>query len=101
VESFFVLEGEIAFQVGEERSIAKAGTFVHMPIGIWHGFKNETNQQARMIISVAPAGLEEMLIEAGQQLLPDGTIPKPSKEDIEKLMAAGPRYGVEIRMPAH
>jgi quercetin dioxygenase-like cupin family protein len=100
-ESFYILEGEITFQIGDQRLIAKAGTFANMPVGVWHSFRNETDKQARMIISVAPAGLEEMFIEAGQQVLPDGTTAKPSKEDFEKLMAAAPRYGVEIRVPTH
>jgi quercetin dioxygenase-like cupin family protein len=98
-ESFFVLEGEIALQIGEQWLVAKVGTFVNIPVGVWHSFRNETDKQARMIISIAPAGLEEMFIEAGQQVLPDGTIPTPSKEDFAKLMAAAPRYGVEIRLP--
>jgi quercetin dioxygenase-like cupin family protein len=101
VESFFILEGEITFQIGDQRLIAKAGTFASMPVGVWHSFRNETDKRARMIISVVPAGLEEMFIEAGQQVLPDGTIPTPSKEDFAKLMAAAPRYGVEIRVPTH
>ena len=51
VESFYVLEGEIAFRVGEQRHVAKPGTFVHMPIGTPHAFKNETNERAKMLIS--------------------------------------------------
>jgi len=100
-ESFFILEGKITFQIGDERFIAKDGTFANMPVGVLHSFRNETDEQARMIISVAPAGLEEMFIKAGKQGLPDGTIPKPSKEDFEKLMALAPKYGVEIRVPTH
>ena len=50
-ESFFVLEGEITIQVGDERFVAKAGTFANMPVGSLHSFKNETDKNARMIIS--------------------------------------------------
>ena len=100
-ESFFVLEGEITVHVDDERIVAKIGTFANMPVGSLQSFKNETNKQARMIISVAPAGLEEMFIEVGQQVMPDGNIPKPSKEEIDKMLAVASKYGVEIRVPMY
>jgi hypothetical protein len=34
-------------------------------------------------------------------VLPDGTIPPPSKEEFEKLLAAAPKSGVEIMIPMH
>ena len=40
-ESFFVLEGEMTFQLGEEQIVAGAGTFLNMPVGSLHCFKNE------------------------------------------------------------
>jgi hypothetical protein len=46
-------------------------------------------------------GLEEMFIEVGQQVLPDGNIPPPTKAEIEKMLAIAPKYGVEIRVPMH
>lgn len=97
-ETFYVLEGEITFQIGEQRVIAKPGTFVHMPIGQPHAFKNETDQAAKMLISLTPAGLEGYFFEVGQPLeseLP----PKPTQEEIEKLMAVAPRYGIEVKLP--
>ena len=100
-ESFFVLEGEITVHVGDERIVATPGTFANMPVGSLHSFKNETDKQARMIISIAPAGLEEMFIEVGQQVFPDGTIPPPTAEEIEKMLAIASKYGVEIRVPMH
>src|SRR5262249_8806957 len=46
-EGFYVLEGEITFQVGDERVVAKAGTFANMPVGTPHSFKNESGRPAR------------------------------------------------------
>src|SRR3954453_14829111 len=48
-EGFYVLEGEITFQVGEERIIASTGTFANMPIGTPHSFKNEGGEPARLL----------------------------------------------------
>src|SRR5260370_34596810 len=70
-EGFYVLEGEITLQVGDMRLVATAGMFVNMPVGTPHSFKNESGQPAKMLISVAPAGLEKMFFEFGV-LLPGG-----------------------------
>jgi quercetin dioxygenase-like cupin family protein len=96
-ESFYVLEGAVTFRFGKETLTATAGIFANMPIGVAHSFKNESGALARMLISVAPAGLEEMFLEVGTSLTEGATAgPPPSHEEIERLMAAAPRYGVEI-----
>ena len=97
-ESFLVLEGEITFHLGDQRIVAGPGTFLSMPIGSLHRFKNETNQPARMLITVAPAGLEGMFIEVGTPLAVDALIaPPPTADEIQRLLEVAPRYGVEIR----
>ena len=99
-ESFLVLEGEMTFQLGEDRIVAGEGTFLNMPVGSLHCFKNESNKTARLLISVAPAGLEQMFFEVGTPLADDAeSAPPPSQADIEKLLEAAPRYGVEIKVP--
>ena len=101
-EGFYILEGEITFTVDGERIVVAAGTFANMPIGTPHSFKNEGSQPARMLISVAPAGLEQMFFEVGVPV-PVGalTAPPPTDEELEELLAVAPRYGIEIRLPKH
>lgn len=96
-EGFYVLEGEITFRIGEETMIATAGTFANMPVGTPHSFKNESDATARMIITIAPAGLEKMFFEFGVEL-PEGatTASPPAQEEIEKLLEIAPNYGIEI-----
>lgn len=96
-ESFYVLEGEMTFRAGDETVTAAAGTAVHLPPGLAHSFKNESEAPARMIITVTPAGLEEMFFEVGVPLA-EGTTTAlpPTRDEIERLLAAAPRYGVEI-----
>jgi quercetin dioxygenase-like cupin family protein len=99
-EGFYVLEGEITFQVGDRRLVAAAGTFANMPVGTPHSFKNDSGRPAKMLISVAPAGLEQMFFEFGVPL-PQGatTAPPPTREEIDKLLEVAPRYGIEVRLP--
>ncbi len=99
-EGFYVLEGEITFVLGSERLVASQGTFVNMPVGTPHAFKNEGATPAKMLISVAPAGLEQMFLEIGKPLSPgESSVEPPSKEEIDKLLAAAPSYGIEILLP--
>ena len=99
-EWFLVLEGLVTFQLGEDRFVAEAGTFLNMPVGSLHSFRNESNQPARMLISVAPAGLEKMFFEVGQPIPDDVELaPAPTQADIERLIEAAPRYGLQIKAP--
>lgn len=101
-ESFYILEGEIRFQIGDETRIATTGMFANMPVGCPHSFKNDSNAPARMLISVAPAGLEQMFFGVGTPLDPTAiSAPLPSPADIQKLLAVAPQFGIEIRVPAH
>jgi len=101
-EGFYILEGEITFTVNGEKIVVTAGMFANMPVGTPHSFKNESDRPAKMLISVAPAGLEQMFIEVGVPLTEGATTAlPPTKEEIEKLLAVAPRYGIEIRVPHH
>jgi quercetin dioxygenase-like cupin family protein len=101
-EGFYVLDGEITLTVNGERVVATAGTFANMPVGTAHSFKNESDRPARMLISVAPAGLEQMFFEGGVPLAEGVTTAlPPTKEEIEKLLAVAPKYGIEILVPGH
>src|SRR3954469_21329291 len=101
-EGFYVLEGEITLQVGDKRLVATAGMSANMPVGTPHSFKNESGQPAKMLISVAPAGLEKMFIESGRPVPPGTMTAAPTtKEEIERLLAIAPSYGIEIKLPPH
>jgi quercetin dioxygenase-like cupin family protein len=99
-EGFYILEGEITFTIGDKRLEASAGMFANMPVGTPHSFKNESTKPAKMLISIAPAGLEKMFFEFGVPV-PQGatSAPPPTKEEIDKLLAIAPKYGIEIRLP--
>ena len=101
VEGFYLLEGEITFDLGEERLVAGPGHACAAPIGVRHSFRNESERPARCAITIAPAGLEEMFFEVGVPLAAGATdaAPPTTAEEIERLMALAPKYGVEILKP--
>ncbi|MEM7769354.1 MAG: cupin domain-containing protein [Cyanobacteria bacterium P01_A01_bin.37] len=67
-EAFYILEGEIVFYTQTQRIPASKGTFINMPTGVARGFRNETEQDARMLIIESPAGLENMFLEDGETI---------------------------------
>jgi quercetin dioxygenase-like cupin family protein len=101
-EGFFILEGEIVFYLGEERIVATKGMFANMPVGTPHRFKNESNAPAKMLILVAPSGLENMFAETGVTVAAGTTeaLP-PTQEEIERLISIAPRYGITLLLPGH
>ena len=96
-ESFFVLEGEVDFQVGDEKITAQPGTFIQGPRGIAHSFKNNTQLPARMLVLITPAGFENFVNEFAQPVASfDSPAIPPGKDEIDKLLAAAPKYGLQI-----
>jgi mannose-6-phosphate isomerase-like protein (cupin superfamily) len=54
VDSFYVLEGEAEFVMGNDVLRAGPGTFVAAPIGVVHGFRNAGDGELRMLNVHAP-----------------------------------------------
>ncbi len=80
-EAFYVVRGELTFRVGDREVTAAAGTFVNVPRGLKHRFRNASDAEAEMIFWFAPAGIEGLFEELGQHS--------------EQIIAIGERYGVE------
>jgi quercetin dioxygenase-like cupin family protein len=81
-EGFYIIEGEIAFQIGDQRLIARAGMFANMPVGTPHSFKNESDRPARMLVTMAPAGLlrdSSRLARRSPMALPPACLRRKSK----------------------
>jgi quercetin dioxygenase-like cupin family protein len=62
VDSFYVLEGEVDFLVGNDWMRLPAGSFVAAPIGVTHAFATHDGQRARLLNIHAPStGFHERL----------------------------------------
>jgi uncharacterized RmlC-like cupin family protein len=95
-----VVEGQIIFNVDEQRIEAKPGTFVNIPPNVLHSFKNETNENAKLIIVLSPAGLEQFFVETGLEVSNNSVKPPPlNDEQTQKLVSLASKYGMEIRPP--
>jgi len=61
-DSFYVLDDEMTFLVGDDEIPAPAGTFVLVPPGVLHTFVNRTDHPVRMLNIHAPAGFDRRLL---------------------------------------
>ncbi len=101
-ETFYVMEGEITFTVESHTVVGGPGTFVQVPRGTPHAFKNQSTAPARMLIQCVPSGFEKFMAEFATELpSPDAPPLPPSPVEIEKLLTLAPQYGIVMLPPAH
>jgi mannose-6-phosphate isomerase-like protein (cupin superfamily) len=60
-DSFYILEGEMTFVIEGEDVPAPSGTFVLIPPGIEHAFRNDGDVPVRMLNIHAPAGFDRRI----------------------------------------
>jgi quercetin dioxygenase-like cupin family protein len=63
-EFFYLLDGEIRFQLGSETRTASAGSFISIPAGTVHGFAVVT-ETSRVLNMYTPAGFVEQISALG------------------------------------
>jgi mannose-6-phosphate isomerase-like protein (cupin superfamily) len=99
-ESFLIQSGELQFQIDGQTLVATPGTFIYSPKGQTHLFANISNQIAKMLCWITPAGLEQFFMEIGIPVT-DSTAPPPpvTEADIQKTIALAPQYGLTILPP--
>jgi len=97
-ETFYVLEGELTFYLGDDEPIpASAGSFVHIPGGVIHAFKVDS-ETARYLIITTPQH-ERFYRAAFGDPAQSRTIPPEGPLDMERIEAAAQEYGVEVIGP--
>jgi len=63
-ESFFIISGRVQLFNGERWIDAVSGDFLFVPAGGVHGFKNESDESASMLILFAPGAPREGYFDA-------------------------------------
>lgn len=89
-EFSIVLEGTVGVQIGEQDFEAGPGSVVVKPRGIPHAFWNPTDQPARLLEIISPAGFESYFEELGKILNAGGP------PDGNALVALADRYGLDL-----
>jgi quercetin dioxygenase-like cupin family protein len=87
-EQFYVLEGELAFSVGDQTFQVRAGDFVHIPRETVHSFKNGP-RPSRVLVTFSPAGIESFFREVGEPVKDRlASPPAVTEATIARLLAA-------------
>lgn len=62
-ETFFVIDGECVWHVGDRTVRATPGTFLFIPPGVPHNITNASGSAARVLMTVSPPGHEHYFEE--------------------------------------
>jgi quercetin dioxygenase-like cupin family protein len=96
-ETFYVLDGDVEFLLGDRIVTGRPGDFVNVPRGTVHRFHNASSARARLILTFSPAGIEKFFEETLERA-DDPTQPPPDNiQEVDARQAeAAPRYGMEF-----
>ena len=100
-ETFFLQQGTVTIQVGGRTLHASSGDCVCLPRGIMHSFKNTGSADAKFLMVVTPAGLENFFKEAFYPAQ-NSSAPPPliNEAMLNRLLSAAARHGLEFAPPA-
>ena len=97
-ETFYVLEGELTFYLGDDQPIpASAGSFVHVPGGEAHAFRVESETARYLIITTLQH--ERFYRAAFGDPAPSLDFPPEQGPDWDRINAAAREYKVETIGP--
>ncbi len=102
-EAFYVVDGSFELTIGSETIAAKAGSFVKVPNGAVHAFKNVGSTPGRLLIINSPGKAHDgFFTEAGEPMPPETRDLPPTSgvPDIPRLLEIGRRHGLEFLLPA-
>ncbi len=92
-EFSFVLEGRWGFQLGSTVVYGEPGDLVYKPRDVWHAFWNATDEPARLLEIISPAGFEQMFVEAAE-------LARTASDDAGAGVALTERYGLRFDLEA-
>ncbi len=102
-EAYYILEGEMAFHVGEQTIEARPGDYVWLPRGVQHAPVVKT-PEVRVLITITPAGLEEAFKQVSEPaqapILPPLPEQPPDMEQMQQILAVFEAYGTQFALPS-
>ncbi|CAL9380895.1 MULTISPECIES: cupin domain-containing protein [unclassified Streptomyces] len=92
-ESFYILSGEVSVHDGTAWRTARTGDFLHVPENAVHGFRNDSDAPAEMLIIFTPAESREGFFTGLGELLADGNT--PTRAELTALMEKYDQFEVD------
>ncbi len=88
VETWYVLDGELDWFIGDRGLKARAGDFLRAPSGVPHRSGNSGDRPARMLLTYAPAGFEQRFWRSA---------PRPDRARLRRSRPTATRSGAPSR----
>ena len=88
-ETFYILEGELEVQIGNQQQFCTAGSVAHVPANAVHGFRI-LSPVARALLVIAPASAEAFYLEVSDRV-------SDLETDMETMQEICAQYGLQLR----
>ena len=93
-EGFYVLEGVLDMQLGDEKLTARPGGWVFVPRGAVHAFWNSSPEPCRFVATFTPSGFEKFFAELAEILARGQTREATAVEELSR------RHGIRTVGPS-
>jgi quercetin dioxygenase-like cupin family protein len=92
-EAYYVLEGELELLAGERKVRAVPGSFITIPRGTVHAYRNNTDATAKFLAWGYPSGVERFFAELDREV-------RSLPPDVDLVMGIAARHNVRFAPPA-
>lgn len=92
-EAYYVVSGEVEFDIEGKRTVVKAGDFAYTAPQTVHAFRGASEEPARMLVFDAPSHAEDFFREVDREV-------RQVPADLSKTPEIGARNGIHFLPPA-
>jgi quercetin dioxygenase-like cupin family protein len=96
--SFYILDGNYTFVIGEDSVASTPGAWVFVPRNTVHAWRCDS-AQGRVLNITTPGGFEEFYRHVGEPATDRTRLPVMTQPDVEALSGAAAQYGIAIVGP--
>jgi quercetin dioxygenase-like cupin family protein len=89
-ETIYVIEGEVVFHVDGKKFPGKAGATAFVPMGLHHGFRNESGAEARTLLVFSPCTMQNEFFREMEKVFAS---PNP---DLARIKALQEKYDQKL-----
>lgn len=95
-EAIYMLDGQMAVDVGSEHLVLRPGSFAFLPRGVPHRYLPQEPGPVRALWMLTPAGFEDYWREIGTKVQPGQGPPTPVPPDPAYMARVGQKFATEF-----